>query len=450
MKKLKEGDKINKTNNSQTLVLKDGKFHCVRWSNLAVGDIVMIHEDENIPADLVILRSSDNHGNAYIQTMTLDGERTLKQRYAFNEVVDKMKEEKIKLHNMKFYLKCGKPNNQIYQFDSDLQLKNPKMEKMNVTFDQFLLRGSKLANTDWIIGVIVYAGHDTKLLRSMSKSTIKQTHAEKVLNKIFLAILLTLQVLFAISLGTGGIIKYKTSLKYTTTNGVLDGPWYLWRDEVDYDQNTIWYFIVLTMRNFMLFGWILPIMSLVSIEIVKISQALFIIYDVKMFSVENDQGCKVFSMSLNEELGVINNIFTDKTGTLTANEMVLKACAIGDVKYDKEIIEEKLENPDEETDKILEFLHNELENNESELENIELYKKGSVKLAKQKDFIHYFWLSISLCHEVISISKNKQKLKKKHDDDLLIFHQDSSIMPKRKSTSKVSHSKISDDQNEGK
>jgi P-type E1-E2 ATPase len=80
------------------------------------------------------------------------------------------------------------------------------------------------------------------------------------------------------------------------------------------------------LQFFLLLSSILPISLLVSLEIIKIAQALFIIADAQMYSVEIDQSCKVMTMSLNEELGMINNIFTDKTGTLTSNEMVFKAC----------------------------------------------------------------------------------------------------------------------------
>ena len=113
-----------------------------------------------------------------------------------------------------------------------------------------------------------------------------------------------------------------------------------------------------------------------------------------------------------------------------------------DIKYDKNILEEDLENPEDESQKVLEYIQKSLQEDESSLEKINSYSKGTVKLSKQKDYIHYFWLALTVCHEVISISKKKQEIKKRHDDDVLILHQNSSITPKKPSTSKVDSSNI--------
>jgi len=88
------------------------------------------------------------------------------------------------------HLRCENPNNKIYQFEGQLIIQKPDLPLMKVTLNQFLLRGAVLSNTDWIIGVVVYAGHDTKLLRNMGKGKYKQTHIEKLLNKVVIFLII--------------------------------------------------------------------------------------------------------------------------------------------------------------------------------------------------------------------------------------------------------------------
>lgn len=55
----------------------------VKWSQVVVGDVCFVKEDETFPADMILLKSSNDNGLAYIETASLDGERSLKHRSAF-------------------------------------------------------------------------------------------------------------------------------------------------------------------------------------------------------------------------------------------------------------------------------------------------------------------------------------------------------------------------------
>ena len=114
----------------------------------------------------------------------------------------------------------------------------------------------------------------------------------------------------------------------------------------DSDTSVILNTLTSFMKFFLLLSSIIPISLLVSLEIIKIIQSLTIYFDAQMYSVQSDQGCKVMSISLNEELGLITDVFTDKTGTLTSNEMVFQACTVGMVRYDAKTIDNYDKNSD--------------------------------------------------------------------------------------------------------
>lgn len=63
---------------------------------------------------------------------------------------------------------------------------NPESKKRTITLDnkQLALRGSNLANTEWVIGVIAYSGKETKLMLNYGLSRFKQSKIEKVVNVI--------------------------------------------------------------------------------------------------------------------------------------------------------------------------------------------------------------------------------------------------------------------------
>lgn len=142
------------------------------------------------------------------------------------------------------------------------------------------------------------------------------------------------------------------------------------------------------------------------------------------------------TVSLNEELGMINNIFTDKTGTLTSNEMIFKACSVGKEKYDKSVVDEN---------KLLEYIKNQLEDTQK-LGDLKPINIGPLKISNQADLLNYFWLALCTCHEIISISKNKQTIKLKHDDDMFLSHKSEANIEEGKiSGSDISERDIDED-----
>jgi P-type E1-E2 ATPase len=87
--------------------------------------------------------------------------------------------------------------------------------------------------------------------------------------------------------------------------------------------------VITFFTHFLLFNTLLPISLIVTLEIAKVVQSFFIMGDADMYSLERDRAAKVASTSIIEELGQVDYIFSDKTGTLTRNVMEFKLLYVG-------------------------------------------------------------------------------------------------------------------------
>jgi len=100
------------------------------WKKIKPGNIVKIKKDENIPADLVLLYSSNKNGSAFTETKNLDGETNLKYRetiriiFSYLKKIKNEKEIQYNLMKLKGTLECENPNPHLYEFKGILRLEN--------------------------------------------------------------------------------------------------------------------------------------------------------------------------------------------------------------------------------------------------------------------------------------------------------------------------------------
>lgn len=313
-------------NNSRAQVLRGSTFQETKWIKVAVGDIIRVESEEPIPADLILLASSEPEGLCYIETANLDGETNLKIKQAIPETAHLVSHSE--LSRLGGRIRSEQPNSSLYTYEGTLAMQAGGGEKeLPLTPDQLLLRGATLRNTLWIHGVVVFTGHETKLMRNATATPIKKTAVERMLNFQILMLGLILVSLSIIS-SIGDVVVRSFLSK---------GLWYL--DYTSFNGAKQFFSDVLT--YWVLYSNLVPISLFVTVELVKYAQAYLIDGDLDMYYDKSDTPANCRTSSLVEELGQVEYIFSDKTGTLTCNIMEFKQCSIGGIQYADEVPEDR-------------------------------------------------------------------------------------------------------------
>ncbi|KAJ5815652.1 hypothetical protein N7474_007429 [Penicillium riverlandense] len=319
-------------NYSKTQVLKGSAFHDTKWVDVAVGDVVRVESEQPFPADLVLLASSEPEGLCYIETANLDGETNLKIKQAIPETAHLV--NPTDLSRLSGRVRSEQPNSSLYTYEATLTMHAGGGEKeLPLAPDQLLLRGATLRNTPWIHGIVVFTGHETKLMRNATATPIKRTAVERMVN---VQILMLVAILIALSVisSVGDLIVRRTK---------ANKLWYL-----DYgSSNVVKQFFMDIFTYWVLYSNLVPISLFVTIEIVKYFHAFLINSDLDIYYDKTDTPATCRTSSLVEELGQIEYIFSDKTGTLTCNMMEFKQCTIAGVQYGDDVSEDRRATADD-------------------------------------------------------------------------------------------------------
>ncbi|KAK7266090.1 hypothetical protein RIF29_18730 [Crotalaria pallida] len=322
---------IEANNRKVQVYSRNHTFVETRWKKLRVGDIIKVYKDEYFPADLLLLSSKYEDGVCYVETMNLDGETNLKLKHAL-EVTNHLRDEKS-LQKFRAVVKCEDPNENLYLFIGNLYYEG---KEYPLSLQQILLRDSKLKNTEYIYGVVIFTGPDTKVMQNSTDPPSKRSKIERKMDKIIYILFITLILVSFI-----GSLFFGVETKRDISDGRFR-RWYLLPSHptLFYDPRratlaAVFHFLT----ALMLYGYLIPISLYVSIELVKVLQSTFINRDQEMYYEETDRPARARTSNLNEELGQVETILSDKTGTLTCNSMEFVKCSIAGVPYGRGMTE---------------------------------------------------------------------------------------------------------------
>lgn len=308
---------------------EEARFKRDYWKNVQVGDFIRLYNGDPIPADIVVLSTSDLDGACYVETKNLDGETNLKVRHALN--CGRQVRHARDCEKAEFIIESERPTANLYSYTGSIRwdqrdpdfVDAPRKEMVEpVTINNMLLRGCSLRNTEWVLGIVVFTGAESKIMLNSGITPSKRARLAKDLNwnVIYNFIILFLMCLVMGIVNGNAWATSNKSLNYfdfkpsgNTTPPVTGIV-------------TFWVAVVL-------FQNLVPISLYISLEIVRTIQAVFIHCDVFMYYDKLELACVPKSWNISDDVGQIEYIFSDKTGTLTQNVMEFKKCTINGVSY---------------------------------------------------------------------------------------------------------------------
>uniref|UniRef100_A0A915PQT4 Phospholipid-transporting ATPase n=1 Tax=Setaria digitata TaxID=48799 RepID=A0A915PQT4_9BILA len=260
-------------------------------SNIKVGDLIIIQKDKRVPADVVFLRTTEKSGASFIRTDQLDGETDWKLRIAVPVTQNLTLDQDIFDLNLEIY--AEKPQKDIHDFVGTF--KDGSLNVENVLWANTVLASGR------VVGVVVYTGRETRSVMNTTLPESKVGLLDIEVNNLTKILFLFVVVLASVMVAMKG----------------LDKNWYRY-----------------LMRFILLFSYIIPISLRVNLDMAKL------FYSWQIGRDHHIKDTVVRSSTIPEELGRISFLLSDKTGTLTMNEMRFKKIHLGTVAFSSDAFED--------------------------------------------------------------------------------------------------------------
>ena len=279
-------------NNEPTEVYVENQWEQTQSGKLQMGEIVSVKQDDIFPADLILLDSDLSEGICFIETGSLDGEKTLKLKESPKQTAGKFnkKGEKHSDFVISGNALADKPNPELYSLNGKMHLvftnmnEKGKQEIYDIPLEskQLLLKGAKLKNTSWIIGIVVYTGHNCKIMKNAKDPVTKYSSVELLMNKALIFIFILQAIFCIIAAILRGYYYNKNNLENVDGGGDNEN-----KIQVSFGY-TIYSYSIESFLNYftylLLLNTMIPISLIITLELVKLIQGAFMRKDVSCYS----------------------------------------------------------------------------------------------------------------------------------------------------------------------
>ncbi|XP_078337418.1 putative phospholipid-transporting ATPase IIA isoform X1 [Crassostrea virginica] len=266
-------------------------------SNIKVGDLIVVDKNQRVPADMIFLRTTEKTGACFIRTDQLDGETDWKLKLAVQST--QKLQTSVDILDIQAEVYAEAPQKDIHSFVGTFKRYDEPVED-SLSVENTLWSNTVVASGS-ALGVVIYTGAETRSVMNTSQPPSKVGLLDLEVNTLTKLLFFAVIVLSVVMLALKG----------------FDGPWYRY-----------------LFRFILLFSYIIPISLRINLDMGKAAYS---------FMIQRDKAIPetiARSTTIPEELGRVSYLMSDKTGTLTQNEMIFKKLHLGTVSYTPETMDE--------------------------------------------------------------------------------------------------------------